>query len=555
MINKYIKEVTVNKSWDKRVDVNNIQHLVALRLKKYPYFKHLEDFVLIRNSDGVLSFIKGDTYTSGLIERDRIGGVSDFSHLVISKEKDSNNYHSLLTKIQSSENLTDLFNNLSKNDKELLEKSYPFSSVSPLKSLLEMIKLVDKYQQGETCEINNNLDNKSISLSPLIENFFFKDTSLPSHLASDLRRIFSTSEPNLTVDYFRPEFFSDIVSKNNRSMKTILDKIAVYECDNIVEYEGLKDILNHPSQKDTILGILFDSELNKTEKLIKFYDKIAFENVKTNIINNLEMSFVMPKIEDYEEKYREDVNKIMDLVEQNLPEIFMERGNNTLNTINYYKGKSSAQRYSDSLTFRDLVNLQPDLINSIFQDSHLLSKKEVINTCHSFELNKLEQEAYYYTNSLEMLNCIISKNSVKKDDSSYTPAFSLITNITFSDNEQFDLNLFDEFMKIKLKENFIVILPKNIFFNDSYKQNLIREKYKDHPNILLVEKERFTELLQDVIDHLSYHETYTNNECDEYFKFAIKNMSVDVSRSVFLTKITEMYGEHRSQTKIKNSLK
>lgn len=549
MINKYLQD-SLSKNW---VDVkhnNDVQHMFIDRLKSYPYFKDDAKFDMIMTAPHGLSYFKRNFgITNKNVTSDNLTSRVFANHLVL-EENDIPACESTLEKLNSSNSVRELMAVFNDNDFKLLNRLVLDGSnfaVSGLRAIGQIIKNVEKGIPSTVELVSNDPDVVS---SLYIDHSFTDNKFIADHnLYTDFQNIIQKKEytPISSKTY---KLLKAVAEKYTPTLHALIDQGSISNPDTDKIYQ----ILEHPSQKNSVVAILFDKNTTTDEKILKLYDKVCFQKIKANMIEHIEFSMSMPTMDFYRNTHKEFLDSLFEKIEHDFPEILMDKSHSIRTT--YKETQESVNKdNSPYKTNNYLENKFKDYL-----DGSLVNKNKFITTnrndlygVHRYVRQPKETDIMYVANGIELLDSITSERIIAAGDNKFEPKISFINSISLSSS---NLDIFEDYLEQQNKNGYLVVLPFSQFTSRSDFKEYFKDKYKDDERILIVDHGDFEKNFQFMFNFVATNNEMSEDDKNLFLKIGIGLVGNYFENEYVVLKATQLeYSKQKNKIEIKNQLK
>ncbi len=499
--------------YNKTLNSNNIEHLSILRLQTYPYFKGLNESLTI-NKYGRLSFVNN------------YNGINkDEPSVTVESNYNKSKYEELSNKLRNSESFYDFSSSIDETDIDILKKTNINNNKICIDSFIILKDMNDNMKDDNFLSSDKNPDyTMRAAISKSFESYYVFDSEAYTFITTILSGTLSIDNS----DRYLPSF---LIGKDNPAMKKMLEKFEVYDENNkLISYNGLEDFLNKTSLKNTTLGIIADRNLSVNEKIIKLYDKLVFNKFKQICANELELTSVMPSIDDLNLKYNELLDNMFNRIEKECPIVFHERNNNLLSEFVYLKNDEMSREVKTNkyLNLGDLAHDQKEYFNSFFKGKMKISKDVYHYSLYStLDSSNYLKEVAYLKNDVEIFNFISCKTFADKSYQ-YEPKCCIIEYMLLSEHEDLNIKLFNDFLNEQKSRNKPTILAINTdnkdFTNNINLKQFIDKNFNNDPRLIVVDSYDFSNKFQALIQIIN-KPNFNDIEKQSFFNFGIEKLN------------------------------
>ena len=549
MINKYLQD-SLSKNW---VDVkhnNDVQHMFIDRLKSYPYFKDEAKFDMIMTAPHGLSYFKRNFgITNKNVTSDNLTSRVFANHLVL-EENDIPACESTLEKLNSSNSVRELMAVFNDNDFKLLNRLVLDGSNFAVSGLRAIGQIIKNVEQGIPSTVELVSNDPDVVSSLYIDHSFTDNKFIADHnLYTDFQNIIQKKEytPISSKTY---KLLKAVAEKYTPTLHALIDQGSISNPDTDKIYQ----ILEHPSQKNSVVAILFDKNTTTDEKILKLYDKVCFQKIKANMIEHIEFSMSMPTMDFYRKTHKEFLDSLFEKIEHDFPEILMDKSHSIRTT--YKETQESVNKdNSPYKTNNYLENKFKDYL-----DGSLVNKNKFITTnrndlygVHRYVRQPKETDIMYVANGIELLDSITSERIIAAGDNKFEPKISFINSISLSSS---NLDIFEDYLEEQNKNGYLVVLPFSQFTSRSDFKEYFKDKYKDDERILMVDHGDFEKNFQFMFNFVATNNEMSADDKNLFLKIGIGLVGNYFENEYVVLKSTQLeYSKQKSKIEIKNQLK
>lgn len=549
MINKYLQD-SLSKNW---VDVrhnNDAQHMFIDRLKNYPYFKDDAKFDMIMTAPHGLSYFKKNFgITNRQVTTDNLTSRVFANHLVL-EESDIPACESTLEKINNANSVKDLIAVFNASDFKLLNRLVLDNSnfyVSGLKAIGQIVRNLEK---GIPSTLEVISDDPNVISSLYIDNTFTANKFISDHnLYSDFHNIIhKKSYTPISSDTYK--LLKSLAEKYNATLHTLLDQGSVSNPD----IDKIYQILEHPSQKNSVVSILFDKNTTTDEKILKLYDKVCFPKFKSTMIEHIELSMTMPTMDFYRNTHKAYLDALFEKIEHEFPEILMDKSHSIKTT--YKETQDYVKKDHDAYKSNNyLENKFKDYLDGalVYKGKFITTNRNNLHGVNRYVREPKEIDHIYVANGIELLDYVTSERIIAGDGNKFEPKISFVNTISLSSS---NLEIFDDYLDQQNKNGYLVVLPFSQFTSRSEFKEYFKDKYKDDERILMVDHGDFEKNFQYMFDFVATNSEMSAEDKNLFLKTGISLVGKYFENEQSLFKVTQAeYIKQKSKVEVKNQLK
>jgi hypothetical protein len=549
MINKYLQD-SLSKNWVDMKHNNDVQHMFVDRLKSYPYFKDDAKFDMIMTIPHGLSYFKRNFgVTNKNLVTDNLSSRVFANHLVL-EEVDIPACESTLEKLNNSNSVKELIAVFNDDDFKLLNRFVLDSSDFYVYGLKDISRIIKNIEKGIPSKLETLPGESDIIRSLYIDNSFTNNKFISDHnLYNDFQNIIHNKDytPVSAKTY---KLLKAVAEKYNSTLHSLLDQGSISNPD----IDKIYQILEHPSQKDSIASILFDKNTTTDEKIISLYDKVCFSNFKSTMIEYIELSMSMPTMDFYRDTHKVFLDSLFEKIELEFPEILMDKAHSIRTT---YK---ETQEYvnKDNSPYKNNNYLENKFKD--YLDGSLVHKSKFITTnrnnlqgANRYVREPKETDHMYVSNGIELLDYVTSERIIAANGNKFEPKISFISTISLSSS---NLDIFEDYLEQQNKNGYLVVLPFSQFTSRSDFKEHFKEKYKDDERILMVDHGDFEKNFQSMFDFVATNSEMSAEDKNLFLKTGISLVGKYFENEYVALKATQTeYAKQKSKVELKNQLK